>query len=153
MTFCVHVCLCTACVSDAQKRVPDTLELELQVVVAAGNWTQVPRSPEKEANTLKHWSISSVPLNYFLNFSDPIFAFNPTHNSRRLSSFLCILISSPCVNFQIACCELIAVASGWPFLQIAPSIVLTIAFSVFFQLTFFLYNFKNCFFYLAEFLW
>lgn len=45
--FCLYVCLCTACIPDVhrgqkgQKRAPDPLELELQVVVShhmdAGN--------------------------------------------------------------------------------------------------------------------
>lgn len=42
--FCLHVCLCTMCVPGAyrgQKKVLDSLELELQTDVGARNWTWV----------------------------------------------------------------------------------------------------------------
>lgn len=46
--FCMHVCLCAMCVPGTykcQKRAPDPLELELQIVVShqvgAGDKTQV----------------------------------------------------------------------------------------------------------------
>lgn len=44
MSVCLHVCVCTICVPSArggQKNVPNPLDLELEVCVSAGNWTQI----------------------------------------------------------------------------------------------------------------